>query len=140
MKMIYEQEFDLISEEKKGNSNAETKFKESYYNHNYKNKENEFKNQKYYDMLYKQVEGDESKKNAYWLSRRYTILYGDYGWFGLCEMTFNNDSCRLGGWSILTTKGEHCDMSASLRPIISINLKDLGYSLKEVSDGYELIV
>ena len=48
----WEQEYGSENDTGSGNTSAETEFTQSYYAHDYKGKENEFKNSKYYDMIF----------------------------------------------------------------------------------------
>ena len=65
-----------------GNTSSGTEFTQSYYAHDYEGKENEFKNLKYYDMIF--TEGSSNDiGDIYWLSGRYVHLTGSACDFGL---------------------------------------------------------
>ena len=80
-----------------------TEFKQSYYSHEYKGKENEFKNLKYYDMIFTK-EFNDDPEYGYWLAGRYVGLYEEYCDFGLHLVSGSNNRRLVNGWLLLDTK------------------------------------
>ena len=79
----WEQEYGSDTETESGNTTKDTEFTQSYYYHNYLNKEEEFKNTKYYDLLFEDGKGQYFNK-SYWLAGRYVHLHDDrmHLWLG----------------------------------------------------------
>ena len=78
----WEQEYGSETDTGKGNTNQNTEFTQSYYSHDYINKQEEFKDLKYYDLLFKDGKDQYFNKN-YWLAGRYVDLYNGACNFGL---------------------------------------------------------
>ena len=94
----WEREYESNTETGEGSTTAETEFKQSYYSHDYLNKQGEFKDSKYYDLLFKDGQGQYFEK-TYWLAGRYTYLYEARCSFGLHHLLGSRSSCRLSGAS-----------------------------------------
>ena len=109
-----------------------TIFKQSYYAHDYKGKENEFLNKKYYDMIFKNE--DESPIGVYWLSCRYVHLREASCDFGLCRVNSGENNYYLNGHSVGNSGGGVGSPISSLRPVISINLQSSGYKLVKIDN------
>ena len=78
----WEYEFENTVETNTGSTtNNNTNFKQSFYHHNYTNKEEEFINSNYYDMIFKSENGKPA--GYYWLAGRYVRLNQDKCSFGL---------------------------------------------------------
>ena len=73
--------------------NASTEFKDSYYGHSYK--QNEFTNDKYYDLIFKKADGNEA--GSYWLACRYVELHRDYCEFGFQRINASDGATSLFG-------------------------------------------
>ena len=92
----WEQEYGSETETGAGNTTASTEFTQSYYYHNYLNKEEEFKNTKYYDLLFKNGKGEYFGK-TYWLAGRYVLLYEGDCDFGLHRVGAASSNCPVSG-------------------------------------------
>ena len=68
----WEQAYGSDTETGQGQTDGDTKFKQSYYFHDYKN--NEFDNSKYYDLIFKK--GDNDPAGVYWLAGRFVARRG----------------------------------------------------------------
>ena len=124
----WEQEYGSETEIGAGNTTSSTKFTQSYYAHDYKGKENEFKNSKYYDMIFTNGKGDPV--GLYWLASRYVNLYGSVCDFGLDGVNAYLDNRLVYGYgSPMTKNGDEWVPRCGLRPIVSINLESSGYKL-----------
>ena len=119
-----------------------TTFKQSYYSHNYKNEKNQFKNQKYYDMIFANENDKEITEGYYWLAGRYVRLDDDNCDFGLQRIRTTGTQSLLFGGDLFFSKDTPTLRTCSLRPIISINLSDSGYVLNRIINedniSYEL--
>ena len=69
----WEQEYGSNFERESGNTTAETEFTQSYYAHDYKGKEDEFKNSIYYDLIFNDKSGNPF--GYYWLASRDVNLF-----------------------------------------------------------------
>ena len=96
----------------------ETIFKQSYYKHIYG--QNEFINDKYYDLIYKKNKGDNA--GSYWLAGRCAHLYEEKCSFGLQRVNANGVSLSVVSSSLFTSDGNETEQESALRPIVSINL------------------
>ena len=92
----WEQEYGSETDTGAGNTTASTEFTQSYYYHNYLNKEEEFKNTKYYDLLFKNGKGEYFGK-TYWLAGRFVDLYEGLCHFGLHRVLANSSTCLVDG-------------------------------------------
>ena len=95
-KVPWEQEYGSETDIGTGNTNQNTEFTQSYYYHNYYNKQGEFKNSKYYDLLFKNEKG-EYFTNDYWLAGRCVILESDSCGFGLDQVYIGWGGCLVEG-------------------------------------------
>ena len=103
-------------------------FKQSYYNHNYNEKE--FKNQEYYDLIFK----DKSSEDRFWLAGRCVGLGNTFCMFGV--NLIYSDSSYLGGGELFGSIGTDSTLCYKLRPIVSIDMKSSGCKItKEEKDG-----
>ena len=128
----WEQEYGSDTETKKGSTTKNTEFTQSFYVHNYKGKENEFKNSIYYDMIFNYKNG--SSEGRYWLSGRYVLLFDSWYDFGLNTVKASTEGCVVGGMAMFSSNGTPHLVSGALRPIVSINLESSGYKLV-LNDG-----
>ena len=113
---------------------TEIALKGSYYWHHYK--EDEFINDKYYDLVFKDT--DNHFTEIYWLANRMSHAESDeVGNFGLAAIGGHDKGGYIHGYTIYDTKGTPYEQQWKLRPIVSINLKDSGCTMtKETStDG-----
>ena len=91
-----------------GSTTAETKFKQSYYAHDYLNKQGEFKNSKYYNLLFENENGDYFE-NPYWLAGRYVHLWKDYCDFGLHLVGDSSEDCYVhGSYTFRSNRCRYC--------------------------------
>ncbi len=96
--LIWEKENDFKNDISTKEESSIT-VKESYYAHNYAKEE--FKNERYYDMLFNKNESDEIA--SYWLAGRYIHLYEDCCDFGIQAINAWGDDCYVGGDSMFFT-------------------------------------
>ena len=97
-----------------------TKFKQSYYYHNYIEKE--FSNNKYYDLIFSMT--NETNECYYWLEGRYTHLYGMSCNFGMNRVYITRGSDKIiDGTSLCGSRGGLNSRWCALRPIVSIDLR-----------------
>ena len=92
----WEQEYKSETDTGSGNTTNSTEFKQSYYVHDYLNKQEEFKNSEYYDLLFKNGQGQYFEK-VYWLAGRCVYLFKDNCFFGLHFVNANSDYCHVNG-------------------------------------------
>ena len=78
---------------------ANTKFKQSYYAHNYK--ENEFINDNYYDLIFKDSKGNNT--STYWLESRYVSLDNEECNFGLSYVGEVDNTLQLYGFYLCSS-------------------------------------
>ncbi len=75
-------------------------FKQSFYAHDYINKQAEFINEEYYNLLFKNENGDGYLNKAYWLAGRYVQLYENICDFGLQNVGATDSNCYVNGTSL----------------------------------------
>ena len=115
------------------------KFKQSYYLHNYKR--DEFKIQRYFDMIFTTNDNDEFEK--FWLGGRYTFLgknlTSDYCAFGLNIVSVSSkEEPRISGSDMLFTSGNEGMSHHPVRPVVTINLMESGYHLQKVDQNGDI--
>ena len=93
----WEQEYGGETEIGTGSMKDMTEFTQSYYCHNYLNKKGEFKDTKYYDLLFKDKNGNYFS-SSYWLAGRYVGLYNGFLSFGCMGLDASDSSCTILGW------------------------------------------
>lgn len=95
----WEQEFKDETNGENGKTSEETEFIQSTYNHEYLNKENEFYNGVYYDMLFKD---DLSNffNCGYWLSSRSSYVVGELCGFGFSAIRAFGDYGKIGNYGV----------------------------------------
>ena len=130
---IWEDEFGFMSEGGTGSTGKDTKFKQTYYAHDYKENGSEFINEKYYSLIF----GDEKRTglDAYWLAGRYANVTSTMCGFGINLVGEETGKNLVYGYSVYTSEGDIRIPSFSLRPIVSINLKNSGYDLIKDTDS-----
>ena len=97
----WELEYESENDTGSGNTSEETEFTQSYYAHDYKGKENEFKNSKYYDMIF--TKGDGTPEGEYWLAGRYVHLRESYCDFGLHSVYASTDNSYVNGTDVFSS-------------------------------------
>ena len=97
----WEQEYGSETDTGTGSTDQNTEFTQSYYAHDYKGKENEFKNSKYYDIIF--TVGDGTPAGVYWLAGRYVNLLGSYCDFGLHSVEPSTDYSRVNGFIVVNS-------------------------------------
>ena len=70
---IWEKEFNYQKEIEKGNTTKETEFTQSFYAHNYLNNEEEFKDLKYYNLLFRTADNSAPSGRKYLACRTFYI-------------------------------------------------------------------
>ena len=95
----WEQEFGSNNEKGSGNTTSLTEFTQSYYYHNYLNKQGEFNNPKYLDMIFTKGK-DDSLDYTYWLAGRYSEIRKDLCIFGLHYARNNTAHSGVGGYGV----------------------------------------
>ncbi len=96
--LIWERENKYEKEAGEGTGINNPDFKESYYNHNYINKENEFINREYYNLLFND---ESSEPMLYWLAGRYVHWESDQCSFGLQVFVSSlNDGLYMSGQAL----------------------------------------
>ena len=138
----WEQEFGYESETGKGDTTASTEFKQSYYNHNYMNKEEEFKNSIYYNLLFLNSDKDEFFGKGYWLSTRSNHLFSDFCQFNMCGVNVLGGDCCVGGIALIGSSVDsvEAEIKYALRPVVSINLEETELILNKNSSGLGYIL
>lgn len=125
---IWEEENNYTNNTGSGVGNSINGFKESFCSHDYLDKEEEFINPKYYELLFK---NDQDYMDTYWLSRRFTILSDGGPHYGLTSVNASKN-CNVSGEILYNSGRNEANYGFALRPIITIDLKTSGYSLKKV--------
>ncbi len=106
--------------------NSDTEFRQSYYAHDYK--ENDFINREYYDLIFKNTNGDNI--DLYWLEGRYAFLRENSCNFGMQVVEITRGLKVVGGAGMIDSDNEKIGSSTlSLRPIVSIDLESNGYTM-----------
>ncbi len=126
---IWEEENGYIQENGIDNGETTTELKDSYYWHKYS--ESEFKNSQYYDMLYKD-EKDKFFSEYFWLAGRCARHYKEGCYF----MLHRAGSGIVGGDILYRSIDDRVDTpSATLRPLVSIDLQSNNLELIENKEG-----
>ena len=139
-KEIWEKEIEINDKIKSEDKGDNTEFKQSYYAHNYFNKENEFKNKIYYELLSGISDESNGFETIYWLSGRSLRLYDSVGVFCINHVDCKSENrFFVGGTWTFKSDGTDSSVSYSLRPVVSINLKECGLTLdRDYKGNYEL--
>ena len=128
----WEEGFNMYNNEK-GEKEESISFKQSYYAHNYKINQNEFKDNRYYNLIFEN--GKDNLTGVYWLAGRYVHL-GLYNCsFGMNRVEASSNGCYVRGGDLYDSVGNDLPSSYAIRPIVSINLEQSGYRLRKVQDS-----
>ena len=123
-----EQEYGSKINKEQEKTDNETEFTQSYYDHNYLNKQEELKNAKYYDLLFENEAGKPFNVN-YWLSGRCVGDYLNYCAFDVMSVRSGSESCRVSGNAVFESDGDWLLAGNMLRPLISLDLSAKGLDL-----------
>ncbi len=124
----WEQEYGSDNGTGVESTSAGTEFTQSNYYHKYKYEQGEFKNLKYYDLLFKNGENQAWMKD-YWLASRCVFLGDTSCNFEICIFDTSEPDLGMQGGPTLNSSGLEVKSEGSLRPIVSINLALSGYKL-----------
>ena len=97
----WEKEYESEIGAEAGNTTASTEFTQSYYTHEYKGKESEFKNSKYHDMIFTEKEG--SRNCSYFLATRCVHLIETRCDFQLCEVVNSHSHSMVDGGRVINS-------------------------------------
>ncbi len=91
----WEQEYEN-EQEIEAEDTSPTEFTQSYYYHNYLNKQEEFNDSRYYDLLFKD-ENENYFNSIYWLSGRCVNLFEGSFYLGLNLVEAKDEDCHVQG-------------------------------------------
>ena len=112
--------------------NGTIEFKQSYYAHRLFNKMSEFKNEKYYDLMFEKRDGSPFS-GSYFISCRTVRIDESSVALGIDGVNaYGTDRTFLGRDLYYIGIDEEFNIAqCSLRPVVSINLDESGFSLSE---------
>ena len=122
---------DITVNEKISGEANKSKFRQSYYAHDFINDPESFKNQKYIDLIFKNMDG--SPAGGYWLAGRCVHLFNIFCSFGLQMVNAAEGVYGVTGYDLDTSRDDEWVgwTSNYLRPIVTIDLSKTGYKLEK---------
>ena len=131
--LLWEKEYGILDEEEPFEmGDKDTKFKESYWVHNFLHKEYEFKDELYYNLIFPEKGIGVGNNVVSWLTGRSVRLYANNCWFGIGVVNDWGGYSLVGNDCLFGSDGYVENYTRHLRPVVSINLDKSGYSLKKI--------
>ena len=139
--LIWEKENEYENEDESITATGNIEFRQSCYSHDFFNKQDEFINSNYYDLLFKDETGSNFLSGLYWLGGRYVHLYDKYCNYGIQAVRVGDNLCQVNGSHVLSSNSANVSFYPcnKLRPIVSIDLMSSDYYLKKITDDSEKV-
>ena len=137
--LIWEKEIEMNNKAESEKATEKLETKGSYYNHTYKI--SEFINQKYFDLIFSMENLDDDEFKDYYLAGRSVNFGNNFAQFCLNKVEPYGEKNKVAGYDYFRSyenNGNNRVGYCRLRPIVSINLKTSGYSLRKEGEKYSL--